>query len=153
MKPLNLKTLAEELDDQFEEYSKYYNKTTGEIISVSFEDFRIAEDSEEGDDFSKYPDWQRESIIEALDVIINDENYIELPNQHDINEYDIMEEFCDEIENEELLDAIRGRGAFRRFKDKIIDLGVEQDWYDFKEKALMEIAKEWCEENGVVFEK
>jgi hypothetical protein len=44
-------TLAEELDDQVEEYSKYYNKTTREIILVSFEDIRIAEDSEEDDDF------------------------------------------------------------------------------------------------------
>jgi hypothetical protein len=84
---------------------------------------------------------------------LNDENYIELPNQHDINEYDIMKKFCDEIDNDELFDAIRGRGAFRRFKDKIIDIGVEKVWYEFKEKVLMAIAKEWCEDNEIPFEE
>jgi hypothetical protein len=52
-----------------------------------------------------------------------------------------------------LFDAIRGGGAFRRFKDKIYYLGIEQDWYDFKEKSLMRIAKEWCTGNGLVFEE
>jgi hypothetical protein len=74
---------------------------------------------------------------------MNDENYIELPNQYDINKYDIMEEFCDKMDNDELFKAIRGRGTFRWYKDKIIDFGVEKDWYVLKDKALMEIAKEW----------
>jgi len=153
MKPLKLKVLVEELDEQFEEFSKYYNKTTGDITTVSFEDISIAEDSDEDDDFSNYPEWQRENIREALDVVINDENYIGLPNRHDINEYDIMEKFCAEMGHQELFDAIRGRGAFRRFKDKIVDLGVEKEWYSYKEKALSEIAKEWCEKNGIAIDE
>jgi hypothetical protein len=45
--------------------------------------------------------------------------------------------------------VIRGCGAFRRFKDKIILLGVEDDWYKFKDEALKKIAVEWCETNEI----
>lgn len=151
MKPIKLKTIADELDAQLEDYRMYYTKSTGEIITVSREDLGIAEDSEEGDDFSKYDKEQKENILQALDVIINDENYVELPDKDDINEYDIMEEFAED--NDELSYAMRGRGAFRRFKDEIIEQGIEDDWYDFKEKTMIEIAREWCKENGILYEE
>ncbi|WP_276574896.1 hypothetical protein [Paenibacillus allorhizoplanae] len=41
-----------------------------------------------------------------------------------------MEEFIlgnkDQKSREELYDSIQGRGAFRRFKDRIIELGVDK---------------------------
>ena len=49
----------------------FLNKETGLIVSASTEDLSIAEESDEGDDFSEYPDWQRESITNALEIIIN----------------------------------------------------------------------------------
>jgi hypothetical protein len=151
VKPIKLKTIADELDAQFEDYRMYYNKSTGEIITVSREELGIAEDSEEGADFLEYDEEQRENIVQALDIIMNDENYVELPDKDDIYEYDIMEEFAED--NDELSRAMRGRGAFRRFKDEIIEQGIEDDWYDFKEKALIEIAREWCKGNGIAYEE
>ncbi len=98
---------------------------------------------------------QQDTIKDALDVIVNWENYIELPNKWEINEYDIMEEFCGSIKNESisnaLYSAIQGRGAFRRFKDAIIRFGVEGDWYKFREEALKQIAIECCEENEIKY--
>lgn len=38
--------------------------------------------------------------------------------------------------------AIRGSGAFRRFKDSIMHYGIEKDWYDFLEEAHRRIARE-----------
>ncbi len=48
-----------------------------------------------------------------------------------------------------LLQAVNGRKPFRRFKDALYDLGIQQQWYDYKEARLLEIAREWCLENGV----
>jgi hypothetical protein len=48
--------------------------------------------------------------------------------------------------------AISGRGAFRRFKDEIIRLGVEKEWYAFEEDTHKRIAIRWCEENGLEWE-
>lgn len=155
MKPVKLKDIVDEMEMQMDEYHEYLNKETGEIVTVSTEDLSIAEESEEDDDFSKYPNWQQDSIKDALDVIVNWGNYIELPDKWEINEYDIMEEFCGSIKNESisntLYSAIRGRGAFRRFKDAIIRFRVEDDWYKFREEALKQIAIEWCEENDIMY--
>jgi hypothetical protein len=155
VKPLKLKEIIDEMDMQTEEYRSYLNKETAVIISVSMEELSIAEDSEEDDDFSEYPEWQQESLKDALDVIDNEDNYIELPDKCEINEYDIMEDFCGSVNNDSvsnaLYSAIKGRGAFRRFKDAIIRFGVENDWYRFREEALKKIAIEWCEDNEITF--
>ena len=71
------------------------------------------------------PDWERENKIIAIDVDENFENYIELSTKYDINEYEIVEDFCQTVSDQQkqdiLLRAIKGNGAFRRFKDTIIE--------------------------------
>lgn len=108
------------------------------------------------DDFSQYPDWQRKALQEAMDVIVNWDKYVELPDKWEIHEYNIMERFCSSVENDKISDAlfsaIRGKGAFRRFKDTLYRYGIEQDWYKFYEEALSVIAIRWCEDNGIVYE-
>ena len=48
--------------------------------------------------------------------------------------------------------AIRGRGAFRRFRNLAERLGIIDKWYDYKEKEQKQLAIEWCEENGFNYE-
>jgi hypothetical protein len=43
----------------------------------------------------------------------------------------------------------QGKGAFRRFKDPAERTGVLDKWYEYKEKEIKEIARQWCNENGV----
>ncbi len=50
-----------------------------------------------------------------------------------------------------LLSAIHGGGAFRRFRDTIRWLGIEEEWYRFRQQALETIAKEWLAEHGVPY--
>lgn len=152
---VKIKDLIDEMDMQTDEYNKYLNKETGDIIMVSTEDLSIAEESGEDDDFSQYPEWHRESLQEALDVIVNWDKYIGLPDKWDIHEYDIMERFCGSVENGRISDAlysaIRGKGAFRRFKDTLHRFGIEQKWYSFYEDALRHIAIRWCEDEGIEY--
>jgi hypothetical protein len=42
--------------------------------------------------------------------------------------------------------AIQGRGAFRRFKDEISELGIEKQWYEYKDKKIKDLVIEWCKE-------
>jgi hypothetical protein len=46
---------------------------------------------------------------------------------------------------------IRGRGAFRRFKDQIQAYGMAEEWYRYRDTALREIAVAWCEEHGIPY--
>ena len=53
--------------------------------------------------------------------------------------------------NELLHVALEGRGAFRRFKDTLHRVGLTNEWYAFKRKAYIEIAREWCVENEIEY--
>ena len=81
------------------------------------------------------------------------EDYIPLPGQYDINEYRIMEEFIYELpegKNQDVLArTIQGRGAFRRFKDKLYDLNLEKHWYQYRDEAYEKIARQWCERHKI----
>ena len=147
---VKLKDIIEEMEIQSIESRSFLNFKTGEIVLVTSDDFRVAEEAEEIDDL---PEWQRENIMIAIDVDENFENYIELPTKHDINEYEIMEDFCqivsDQQKQDTLLRAIKGKGAFRRFKDIVIEFQIEDQWYSYRDKRLKQIAIEWCQDNNV----
>ena len=48
-------------------------------------------------------------------------------------------------------DAIHGAGAFRTFRSVIRRLGIEDDWFHFRQTAFEDIAKEWLEANDIPF--
>jgi hypothetical protein len=66
-----------------------------------------------------------------------------------------MERFClavdDEDIRDDLCDAIRGRGAFRRFKDRVHIYGMAEAWYRYRDAALREMAIDWCEAQGITY--
>lgn len=96
-----------------------------------------------------------ELIEEIQDGFIED--YIPLPGQYEIDDYSIMQEFIYELPNgrkqDILAEAIRGRGAFRRFEDKVYDLGLEQKWFKYRNAAHETIVREWCEKYGIDIEE
>lgn len=83
------------------------------------------------------------------------EESIILPTQYEINEYQIMVDFIDKIDNIEIKNnlhrLIQGKGAFRRFKDYCFEANIIQDWYEYKEQRYKEIAIEWCKQNGLEY--
>lgn len=99
---------------------------------------------------------ENEELIEEIsDGFIED--YIPLPGQYEINEYHMMEEFIYELsvgKNQDVLErAIRGKGAFRRFKDCLYGLGLEQSWYKFRDNSYEKVARDWCERFGIEIEE
>ena len=150
---VELSKIVEAMDIQSIEGLSYLDKNTGEVIVLAEEEFRAADD---GDSLEDYPEWQRENI-QIAQKIIGDDNkkFLGLPTKFDIDEYRIMEKFClsiqDEKTSEALYAAIKGSGAFRRFKDSIHRFGVADDWYKYRDEALKEIAVEWCEENDIAY--
>lgn len=148
---IKLSDIVDAMQVQSETMFNYLNKKTGEIVPISEEEMDAAENDEPIEDS---PEWQEEGIKTAKETLETDD-YIPLPAQFDIHEYEMMEKFCLSIKNQkisdDLLGAIKGSGAFRRFKDKIQQCGVEQDWYQFKDHSYREMAKQWCEDNDIKF--
>jgi hypothetical protein len=66
-----------------------------------------------------------------------------------------MRDFCEAIEDgrlrEQLLTAIHGRGAFRYFKDSVHGAGIADEWYAFRREVLVQIAKDWLEDNEIPY--
>lgn len=135
--PLDL--IAEAIEMAMDEWNQYLDIEKMEVVSLPEYPFAGEYDEEEKE--------LSEQIEEEWNV-----RFFRLPSKYEIHEYSIMERFIwslpegrmrDSLEN-----AIRGRGAFRRFKDGIIRHGIEQSWYDYQQEAYREMAREWCGEHG-----
>ena len=152
--PVKLSDIVAAIDFQMDEFSSYLNRNTGEIVTISDEEFRAVEDEEPLEDF---PEWERENLQIAREILGDSGRvYVQLPTKWDIDEWRMMDRFArwaveDEQASEELQFAIRGRGAFRMFKHLIHRLGIADQWYEYREQALREIARDWCEANGIPY--
>lgn len=99
-----------------------------------------------------YDQEEEDEVIENMIEEGWNTRFFRLPEKFDINEYGIMEEFIyDELPDgaiqKQFESAIRGKGAFRRFRDLLDCLGITQEWYDYLEKAHKKLAIKWCEVN------
>ncbi|QQK76897.1 hypothetical protein HUG15_15865 [Salicibibacter cibarius] len=151
-KPVDLSEVAEAIDFDADELYQFVNRKTGEIVVVNESTMRKANREEP---FDEKHEWQKEERALAEDIIDNEDDYEPIPESYEVNDYQLMEIFIDSLSDEKkqatLTEAIRGKGAFRRFKDRIVDLNVEDDWHEFKEKEYLAFACRWCEENGIAY--
>src|SRR5262249_48956664 len=112
---VKLSDIIEGLEFQSDECFSSLNTATGEVVSVTTEELRAAEEDTPLEDL---PEWQHDAIRMAKDIVETD-HYLQLPDRFEMHEYSIMERFCHSVDDEDmrddLSDAIRGRGAFRRF--------------------------------------
>jgi len=150
--PVKLQDVIDAFEMAADETSYYLDKRTGEVEMITNEIWRAVEDDDPVED---YPEWQREVISKAKEIWDGEEHFAKLPGKFEINSYAIMERFCHEYSNprvsERLSDAIRGKGAFRRFKDLVIDLGIQDKWNQFEHEAYEEMAIEWLESEDILF--
>jgi len=47
--------------------------------------------------------------------------------------------------------ALRGKGAFQRFKDALERVCLVDEWYEYRRKAYIKAAREWCERNDIPY--
>lgn len=146
--------IIEGLESQSDESSSFLDKQTGEVILMTDYAMRAAEENEP---YEEVPDWERELVEIAREILAGTGQYIQLPTKYDIDEYSIMEDFCMSLDKKEigniLYDLISGSGAFRRFKDAAYKYGVENEWNIYRDNAIKEIAIEWCRQNNIEFEE
>ena len=99
---------------------------------------------------------QDEEIVYVLEDDEDDEFFIPLPTKEEVNDYQIMVNFTETIEDDKKRDwfenAIHGKGAFRRFRATLERFGMETEWYDYLEACHRELAIEWCEQHGIVYD-
>lgn len=149
--PVDLRTVVEMLNLADDETHAYINRKSGELFAFSEYEFSL--DALEDEDVD-VPDWAAETLVEARKVVACDD-FVELPDPFEINEYSIVERFALEIEDarlgDRLLAAIRGSGAFRRFRDALVREGIRDRWFAYRDAALGEIAADFLEAAGIPY--
>jgi len=152
--PVSLRAVVDEMEMLLEGTHVFLNRLTGELFGAT-EDMIDQAESEDDDD-EDLPDWEIETV-QRLREVLGASEWLELPRQSTHEGYHVMERFCRERcegdLQEDLLSAIQGRGAFRRFKDLVHDRGVHEAWYAFERERLTEEARGWLEANEIAFEE
>jgi hypothetical protein len=104
---------------------------------------------------SDVEEWLKEMMLDAYRVESGFcERYIPIRYPDPYFSYKDMQDFICTVENhklyEKLWGTIQGRGAFRRFKDMLLQYPEEkQRWFEFSEKRMKTRALEWLKEEGI----
>jgi hypothetical protein len=150
---VSLRAVADEMDFVGHETRAFLNRQTGELYSTT-DELLSRVDDEDADD-EDYLGWELEIVVKLREILGSDD-WLMLPTRDTRDDYRIMESFCLERSEDdlrqELLEAIRGRGAFRWFRHVIEQRGIKDAWHAFRREALEEEAAEWLESHGIAYE-
>lgn len=112
-----------------------------------------------------YIDLQERAIVFDWDPAITGEpgidwddedsetRYIKIPTIDASKGYRLMEQFTiqldDERERDKLFRALDMKKPFRRFKDTLHDVGLQDDWYSFEHQFAKKEILEWLKTKGL----
>jgi len=133
---IDLDELCEAMENNSYEHEYYLDLETGEILFIS--------DYMDDEETKKLKDRIEEDF----------ERYERIPKAESNEGYEDMADFIATVKNEhlaELLDvAINGKGAFRRFKDVLLNYPEERErWFKFKDERIEERGLEWLDDIGI----
>jgi hypothetical protein len=144
---VKLDAITEALELADDSISSYLDVETGEVHSITEEEFDLAEDPQTA--LEDIPDWQREAVVLARDIQQHQgKRYLALPDKFDVHEWAIMDRFAAHLKNARLRSDFRG--AFRVFKRLLSEYNLWDSWNQFKQVELRRIAMQWCEEHSIV---
>ncbi|SEQ83875.1 Uncharacterised protein family (UPF0158) [Virgibacillus subterraneus] len=84
------------------------------------------------------------------------DNLLPIPQITSNEAYDSMDRFAEKQEPavaEKLIDVLNRRKPFRNFKEKVIQLGIEDEWYTFEQSDAKEAIFDWMNDLNIPYEK
>jgi hypothetical protein len=167
---VDLDELAFALDFRPEGMNHYLDLESGQVISVSEESRDELERLYAGIKFRKgekpppleqllqtspLHDWQKEEVRQAAAVEAGyGTRFVAIPRLESWESYGDMQDFIVTVRDARLRErlevAIKGRGAFRRFKDVLERYPHERErWFTFQNDRMIQRAREWLESLGI----
>jgi hypothetical protein len=147
--------LIEALEFDSDERVTNVDLQNGCVVSVDRSILCAVEENDETS-LGDLPDWQ-ELELEIARAIVDDsgERFVAAPDKFDFHEYRQMERFIGTVDDaeaaEQLWRAIKGKGAFRYFKDTASRLGLLKQWYQYRDEAVKEFVVAWAEARQIPF--
>lgn len=136
----------------------HVNRRTGETVILDedeFPDDLEEEDTGEDEGGDPLPQWQQDAMRQAREIRESDD-WLEVLSRLDIDEYSIMKRFAHGARpsvREALLDALAGKGSFRRFRDEIHRTGSEAAWKEFRSERIAREIREVLDAKGVPYRR
>ncbi len=167
---INLSYLISAFDSGFHEQTNYLDLETGQVVMVSDDarciveniyDQMDAEETEGAPTFAelleqqRLPDWQKQEVMVAEQVEREyGSRFIEIPRMDSHEGYRDMQDFIATVTDpylQRLLEvAIMGRGAFRRFKDVLLDYPRERErWFAFRDERMEQRVLDWLADHDL----
>jgi len=133
---IDLDGLCSAMEDSSYEHKYYLDLETGEILFLS----------------EYMDDDEAEKLREKIDD--GPDRYERIPKAESHEGYEDMQDFIATVKDErlsELLEvAINGKGAFRRFKDVLLNYPEERErWFQYRDDRTQERALEWLDDIDV----
>ncbi len=130
---IDLDELCEAMENSSFNDEYFLDLETGDILFIS--EYTDDEETEK----------LKDCIAEDLD------RYERIPKAESHEGYQDMVDFIATVEDERLAElleiAINGKGAFRRFKDVLLNYPEEREkWFKFKDDRIEERAREWLDD-------
>ena len=87
------------------------------------------------------------------DVRKNPDDYIDLPNEYEIDEIGMMDTYIENFPEselkEELRDTLVGRSPHQKFEEKLKAIELWDDWVQYRAGEYDWIARKWAADNGL----
>jgi hypothetical protein len=133
---IGLDELCEAMENSSYENEYFLDLETGEILFIS----------------EHMDDEESEKLKERIEEDFK--RYERIPKAESHEGYQEMVDFIATVDNERLAEllevAINGKGAFRRFKDVLLNYPEERErWFQFKDERMEQRALEWLEDIDV----
>ncbi len=137
------------------DYITRYDRELGRMVIVEESVLRSMEEDDK-EALEGLLKWQEEQVEIARAMVADTgDRFVAPPDRFEFHEYRHMERFigslADETAAEQLWRAIKGKGAFRYFKDTLHRLGLQDQWYRYRDRAMKEFVINWAQENQVPF--
>lgn len=147
-----LTELMDSMEMQSEDWLYRYDRKTGKVAMVEQSTYH-AIDAQEDEDL----DESDEEVVLARAMVEDAKGrFIDPPDKFEFHEYHQMERFIGTVEEtsvaDELWRAIKGKGAFRYFKDVAERHDLLDAWYRFRDEAAKAFVIRWAEFNEVPYE-
>jgi hypothetical protein len=170
--PIDLEDLKLVWSGGFEEMVHYLDRETGEVVSITGDTQRLLdallarmEDASTACVLESvlaaiqdqpWPQWQRQAVSAAALVELTGGNrFLGIPQADSQEAYDDRVAFVQTVRNAQvhaqLQDALRGKGAFGRFKAVLGRHADERErWFRFEDERIHERVLEWLDAEGIV---
>ncbi len=113
-----------------------YHTKTEEIVMLGDKVFGLARNEALEKDLRKHPD-----------------DYIDLPNEYEIDEVGMMDTYIENFPESDLKDELSetlvGRSPLSRFEEKMKENGLWEDWRQYRAEEFDWIARKWAADNGL----